>query len=110
MVPVEPEIEDDAVQTDLEGQCDDVELCWELISTICEHGAHENARDNGQGQTVHGLLERIVRHLITIVFVAVEETISMPEVAHQPELMNSIHNEGGTVQEEYRDMVEIPSG
>lgn len=100
VVPVEPEVEDDAVEADFEREPGPAHLRGGLVARVGEVDGEDDARAGGLVQRGDDLADADVWHAVPLVLVAVEEAVRVAETAQDLDLVEHGGVEGEEVEVE----------
>lgn len=93
VVPVEPEVEDDAVQPDLHGQQVPVDVCGGHACAVGQEDSEERAHGRRGDEREEDLGDADIRYLVAVVFVAVEEADLVARRAERVDLVDCVELE-----------------
>lgn len=100
VVPVEPEVEDDAVQADLEGQPQPADGVRGLRGAVGQEDREHGAEGGRGDERVGDLGDADVRDTVALVLVAVQEPVDVTQAAEDVHLVDGDQLEGGHVEKE----------
>jgi hypothetical protein len=105
VVRVKPEVEDDRVKSDLDGQPPG--KAHALGRAICEEDSQNRSDGGGEEERVDSLHNADVGDLVTGVLVTVKVTVDVADAAENPQLMNRVELEAQHVVEEGENRSEL---
>lgn len=107
VIPVEPEVEDDTVETDFEGEPGEVHGGGGLGGAVGEEDGEHGAEGRRGHERADDLCNANIGNSVAGVFITVEETMCMAQTAEDVEFVDGDGLEGDAVEDECAERADV---